>query len=161
MSTFNHPTQGRSTRRRLTLFIMVVFLSSRMVFQKPSIPSAQSTAAALSNPNRQVPDKSADKTKSGEPEGNSITLLEGLAIGAAVLFVFSLFSDSDSNSGGYGNYSYDDEDIEGNLKTWKLREENYERERQIESRNNEEYMMEQQRQQDNLYYEQRKQEQGY
>ena len=159
MSTFNHPVQGRSTRRRLTLFLMVVFLSSRMVFQKPSSSSAQPTTTALNNSNRQVQAKSADKSKSGEPEGHSITLLEGLAIGAAVLFVFSLFTDS--GSGGDSSYSHDDEDVEGNLRTWKQREENYERERQTESRNNAEYMMEQKRQQDNLYYEQRKQEQGY
>lgn len=63
--------------------------------------------------------------------------------------------------GGDSSYSHDDEDVEGNLRTWKQREENYERERQTESRNNAEYMMEQKRQQDNLYYEQRKQEQGY
>jgi hypothetical protein len=139
---------------------MVVFLSSRMVFQKPSISPAQPVATALSNPKRQVPAKNADKTKSAEQEGHSITLLEGLAIGAAVLFVFSLFTDSDS--GGDSSYSHDDDDdVEGNLRTWKQREENYERERQTESRNNAEYMMEQKRQQDNLYYEQRKQEQGY
>ena len=131
-----------------------------MVFQKPSISPAQPVATALSNSNRQVQAKNSDKSKSVEPEGHSITLLEGLAIGAAILFVLSLFTDSDSG-GDSSSYSHDDEDVEGNLRTWKQREENYERERQTESRNNAEYMMEQKRQQDNLYYEQRKQEQGY
>lgn len=105
MSTFNHPIQGRLMRKRLTLFLMVVFLSSRMVFQKPSTPIITKTTTSISSPVLQdsLMNKKGTAKATTANKDDSFTFLEGVGILAIAWTILALMCSTGSSDSYYGD----------------------------------------------------------
>ncbi len=73
MSNFNHPTEGRSMRRGLTIFLMVVFLSSRSLLMVISNEQGiTQTEAQTNETNPKKPSSQTEQVKTDRMDGSWI-----------------------------------------------------------------------------------------